>query len=97
MHIADFSVGMLGANGIVGAGMPIATGAALAAKLEGGDGVAVAFFGDGASNEGGVPRLAEPGIHLEPAGHLRLRKQSLGLGQLGGGHAVGGGRPRCGP
>ena len=52
MHIADFSVGMLGANGIVGAGMPIATGAALAAKMEGGDKVAVAFFGDGASNEG---------------------------------------------
>ncbi|HAL47039.1 MAG TPA: hypothetical protein DCP37_04740, partial [Dehalococcoidia bacterium] len=41
-----------GANGIVGAGMPIATGAALAAQLEGSDGVAVAFFGDGASNEG---------------------------------------------
>ena len=38
MHIADFSVGMLGANGIVGAGLPIATGAALAAKLEGSDG-----------------------------------------------------------
>ncbi len=52
MHIADFSVGMLGANGIVGAGMPIATGAALAAQLEGGDRVALAFFGDGASNEG---------------------------------------------
>jgi TPP-dependent pyruvate/acetoin dehydrogenase alpha subunit len=52
MHIADFSVGMLGANGIVGAGMPIATGAALAAQLEGGDRVAAAFFGDGASNEG---------------------------------------------
>jgi TPP-dependent pyruvate/acetoin dehydrogenase alpha subunit len=52
MHIADFSVGMLGANGIVGAGMPIATGAALAAQLEGSDRVAVAFFGDGASNEG---------------------------------------------
>jgi acetoin:2,6-dichlorophenolindophenol oxidoreductase subunit alpha len=52
MHIADFSVGMLGANGIVGAGIPIATGAALAAKLERSDGVAVAFFGDGASNEG---------------------------------------------
>ena len=52
MHIADFKVGMLGANGIVGAGMPIATGAALAAQLEGGDRVAVAFFGDGASNEG---------------------------------------------
>ena len=52
MHIADFSVGMLGANGIVGAGLPLATGAALAAKLEGSDGVAVGFFGDGASNEG---------------------------------------------
>ncbi|MFQ6026313.1 MAG: thiamine pyrophosphate-dependent dehydrogenase E1 component subunit alpha [Dehalococcoidia bacterium] len=52
MHIADFSVGMLGANGIVGAGLPLATGAALAAKLEGKGGVAVSFFGDGASNEG---------------------------------------------
>ena len=52
MHIADFSIGMLGANGIVGAGLPIATGAALAAQLEGIDRVAVAFFGDGASNEG---------------------------------------------
>ena len=52
MHIADFSVGMLGANGIVCAGLPIAVGAALAAQLEGGDKVAVAFFGDGASNEG---------------------------------------------
>src|SRR5712691_3761323 len=52
MHIADFSVGMLGANGIVGAGLPIATGAALAARLERSDRVAVAFFGDGASNEG---------------------------------------------
>jgi pyruvate dehydrogenase E1 component alpha subunit len=52
MHIADFQVGMLGANGIVGAGLPIATGAALAARLAGSDRVAVAFFGDGASNEG---------------------------------------------
>jgi acetoin:2,6-dichlorophenolindophenol oxidoreductase subunit alpha len=52
MHIADFRIGMLGANGIVGAGLPIATGAALAAQLEGSDRVAVAFFGDGASNEG---------------------------------------------
>jgi pyruvate dehydrogenase E1 component alpha subunit len=43
---------MLGANGIVGAGLPIATGAALAAKLERSDRVAVAFFGDGAANEG---------------------------------------------
>jgi pyruvate dehydrogenase E1 component alpha subunit len=52
MHIADFSVGMLGANGIVGGGLPIAAGAALAAQMDGGDSVAVAFFGDGASNEG---------------------------------------------
>ncbi len=52
MHIADFQRGMLGANGIVGGGLPIAAGAALAAQLEGSGGVAVAFFGDGASNEG---------------------------------------------
>lgn len=52
MHIADFSVGMLGANGIVAAGLPIAGGAALAAQLEGGDRVVVLFFGDGATNEG---------------------------------------------
>jgi TPP-dependent pyruvate/acetoin dehydrogenase alpha subunit len=52
MHIADFSVGMLGANGIVAGGIPIVTGAALAAQLEGKDRVAVSFFGDGASNAG---------------------------------------------
>ena len=52
MHIADFDVGMLGANGIVGAGLPITAGAALAAQLEGGDNVAVAFFGDGATGAG---------------------------------------------
>jgi pyruvate dehydrogenase E1 component alpha subunit len=52
MHIADFSIGMLGANGIVGGGLPIATGAALAAQLEGKGNVAVCFFGDGAVSEG---------------------------------------------
>jgi TPP-dependent pyruvate/acetoin dehydrogenase alpha subunit len=52
MHIADFSIGMLGANGIVAGGLPIAGGAALAAQLEGGDRVVVLFFGDGATNEG---------------------------------------------
>src|ERR1041385_3159309 len=52
MHIADFDVGMLGANGIVGAGLPIAAGAAVAAQLEGSDAVAVGFFGDGATGEG---------------------------------------------
>lgn len=52
MHIADFSIGMLGADGIVGAGLPIALGAALAAHLEKGDRVALPFFGDGACQEG---------------------------------------------
>lgn len=54
MHIADQEKGMLGANGIVGAGAPLAAGAALASKLKGSQGVAVAFFGDGGSNEGAV-------------------------------------------
>ncbi len=52
MHIADFSIGMLGANGIVAGGIPIVTGAGLAAQLEGGGRVAVSFFGDGASGAG---------------------------------------------
>ena len=52
MHIADFSVGMLGATGVVGAGIPIATGAGLSIKLRGTDQVAACFFGDGASNQG---------------------------------------------
>ncbi len=52
MHIADFDVGMLGANGIVGAGLPITAGAGVAAQLEGSDAVAVGFFGDGATGEG---------------------------------------------
>jgi TPP-dependent pyruvate/acetoin dehydrogenase alpha subunit len=52
MHIADFSVGMLGANGVVAAGLPIAVGAAHALKLRGVDAIAVAFFGDGAINRG---------------------------------------------
>ena len=52
MHIADFSVGMLGANGVVGGGFNIATGAALAIKKQKRDNVSVVFFGDGASNRG---------------------------------------------
>jgi pyruvate dehydrogenase E1 component alpha subunit len=52
MHIADFSVGMLGANGVVAAGLPIAVGAAHAQKLQGRDGITVCFFGDGAINRG---------------------------------------------
>ena len=52
MHIADFSVGMLGANGVVAAGIPIAVGAAQSIKIRGVDAIAVTFFGDGAINRG---------------------------------------------
>lgn len=52
MHIADMEHGILGANGIVGGGLSIATGAALAMKMRGENHIAVCFFGDGASNEG---------------------------------------------
>src|SRR5579872_2435971 len=52
MHIADPTLGIFGANGIVAAGLPIAVGAAAAAQLRGRDSVAVAFFGDGAAAQG---------------------------------------------
>ena len=52
MHIADVGKGMLGANGIVGGGIPLAIGAALSAKVLKHGGVAVSFFGDGATNQG---------------------------------------------
>ena len=52
MHIADFEIGMLGAIGIVGGGMPIAVGAGLSAWYTDSDRVSVCFFGDGAANEG---------------------------------------------
>jgi TPP-dependent pyruvate/acetoin dehydrogenase alpha subunit len=52
MHIADLDLGILGANGIVGGGIGIATGAAFSADLRGSGQVAVCFFGDGASNQG---------------------------------------------
>lgn len=52
MHIADFSIGVVGAIGIVGAGIPIANGVALTAKMKKTKRVVVSFFGDGASNQG---------------------------------------------
>lgn len=52
MHIADKATGILGANGVVGAGIPLAAGAGLSAKLRGTQQVAVSFFGDGATNQG---------------------------------------------
>ena len=52
MHLADFSIGILGESGILGSSIPTAVGAALGSRLQGNDRVAVPFFGDGASNEG---------------------------------------------
>ncbi len=52
MHVADFDLGILGANGIVGGGIPIAAGAALASKIKGENKVSVTFFGDGATDTG---------------------------------------------
>ena len=52
MHIADFTVGSLGANGVVGGGIPVAVGAALSQKYFKRPNITVCFFGDGASNEG---------------------------------------------
>jgi len=66
MHIADFSVGMLGATAVVGAGIPIATGAGLSIKLRGTDQIAICFFGDGASNQG----TFHEGINLAAIWHL---------------------------
>ena len=52
LHIMDASINILGANGIVGAGIPIAVGAALSDRLQGNDNVTISFFGDGATSEG---------------------------------------------
>jgi 2-oxoisovalerate dehydrogenase E1 component len=52
MHMADLSLGSLGANGVVGGGLPLSVGAGLSVKMKGGDQVVVCYFGDGASNEG---------------------------------------------
>lgn len=58
MHISDLDLGMLGANGIVGAGPPIAIGAAFSNQYRGTDDVTCCFFGDGASNEGTLHEAA---------------------------------------
>src|SRR5438552_2892523 len=75
MHIADLSRGMMGANGIVGGGGPLICGAALAAKYKRENGVAVCFFGDGASNE--VKKLREEKDCL-----LHFRKRVTSAGEL---------------
>ena len=65
MHISDLELGMLGANGIVGGGPPIAVGAAFANKYRGTDSVAVAFFGDGARNIGAFHEAANMACALK--------------------------------
>jgi hypothetical protein len=78
MHIADVATGNLGANGIVAGGVPIATGAALAARMRGEPAVAVSSFGDGAVNEGAWHEgVNEPGVDLGSSGGVRVREQPL--------------------
>src|SRR3978361_1022721 len=69
MHVADPSVGILGANAIVGAGIPLATGAALSSKLLGQGRVAVSFFGEGAVNQGAFHEA----VNLDARGALPAR------------------------
>jgi pyruvate dehydrogenase E1 component alpha subunit len=66
MHIADFSIGMLGATAVVGAGIPIAVGAALSVKLRKAEQVVACFFGEGASNQG----TFHEGINMAATWHL---------------------------
>lgn len=67
MHVADFSLGMLGANGIVGGGFGIAAGAGLSIVRRGSGAVAVCFFGDGATNKGSFHEaLNFAGVHALP-------------------------------
>ena len=68
MHIADFHLGILGANGIVGGGGPLAAGSALASKYRKTDEVTVCFFGDGASNQG----TTQESLNLASAWRLPL-------------------------
>ena len=92
MHIADVDKGILGANGIVGGGMGIATGAGLSAKLLGNGRVSVCFFGDGALNQGILHESMNLAADLEAAGRLRLREQPVRDVGAGPGHD-GRGRP----
>ena len=77
MHIADIDLGILGANGIVGGGLPIAVGAALSSQLK------RSRLGRGGLlrrrrlQQGRLPRVAQPGRGLEAAGRLRLREQPV--------------------
>jgi pyruvate dehydrogenase E1 component alpha subunit len=84
MHIADLSKGMMGANGILGAGAPLICGAGLAAKFRGDGGVGITFFGDGASNQGTVQH--EPAAVWNPP--VIRRAENNGYAEPPGGPAT---------
>ena len=90
MHFTDPRVGLLGENAIVGAGVPIAAGAALRAQLDKTGQVAMTVFGDGALNQGALARGVQPGRRLEAPARHRLREQPLLRDDPDQGH----GRPR---
>ena len=72
MHMADLTLGSLGANGVVGGGLPLSVGAGLALKLRQEDRVVLCFFGDGASNEGNFHESLNMAISVEAAGGLSV-------------------------
>ena len=77
MHIADIELGNLGANGIVGAGIPIAAGAALGSKIRKDGKVTVAFFGDGAGPTGAFHEGVNVAATMNLPARLRLREQPV--------------------
>ena len=77
MHISDLTLGMLGANGIVAGGVPHAVGAALSAKYRGTDQVAVAFFSDGALNQGVLHESLNLASIWKASRHFCIRKQPV--------------------
>src|ERR1700726_1206339 len=88
MHIADLDQGMLGANGIVGGGPPLAVGAALTAKTLGRDTVAVSFTGDGGSNQGTTFEAMNMAVVLKLPAIFVFENNQYGEG-TGVGYAVG--------
>src|SRR5260370_28921750 len=80
MHIADLQRGMLGANAIVGSSPPLVIGAALTAKTLKSDRVAVAFTGDGGSNQGTIFEAMNMAVVPPMPGHLVIEKNGYGGG-----------------
>ncbi len=77
MHISDPTSGVMVTTGVVGGGLPIANGLALASKLRGDDRVTVANFGDGAANIGAFHEAAQPGRGVGAAGRVRVPEQPI--------------------